>query len=809
MGEHRRKEQMQVYILNTRQEQDHFHQDTELFYILKGSMDIEVMGHSSHLAAEGILAVNVNDRYGYRASEDILFARVSVPVQLLKSTVQSADIVFWCDSSRWESNQYAQLRGVLRQLLNRYLIIRNREGDFGYRALCYQLLDILCTHFLLRITDRENPDGKEQPEERFEDRIAQINSYINANYSRPITSGDLAKKLYLSQGYLSRFFRRNYGSTFSEYLTRVRLYHALDDLLYTDNSITVIAYDNGFANAAAFYKAFREQYEETPSAMRKKLKRQKKTSEHSEKEAIAERQLEEYLRTDGDIREEPAAVARIEEACSVSCSEELKAVWADTINIGAASDLLNSELREHTLFLARTLKVRYIRFWNIFSDEMLIDLSDPDGNYNFSRLDLILDFLVSNGLKPHIELGQKPKRLYRNVQSAIINEQASGYPDIDTWRLFLRSMMDHLLRRYHREELNTWRMELWFNESLREKEDEARAYFRIFNETCRIGRQFAEKLEIGGCGLRTNYIDMEDNGVRFLRAWREQPFQPDFLSISYYAYERGEVRNERYSKRSTDDDGMYHKLLETRDIIRKAGMENVRLYVTEWNLTISDRNYINDTCFKGAYILKNMLDCYGLTDMAAYFPGSDRFSEHYDTRGFLHGGSGLLSKDGILKPAGYAFRFLEWLFPYFVGRGPNYLLTTDRHDSYGLVCHNQKALNYNYYFSREDEIQKEHIWKYFSDRATLQLTLRLTDIADGRYQMKTYQINDQTGDALSFWNEMGYEKELTRNDISYLERVCGPRLMIQTVEARGNELSLEIGLAPNEIRFIRIRHLLV
>ena len=32
--------------------------------------------------------------------------------------------------------------------------------------------------------------------------------------------------------------------------------------------------------------------------------------------------------------------------------------------------------------------------------------------------------------------------------------------------------------------------------------------------------------------------------------------------------------------------------------------ETYPVYVTEWNLTISDRNYINDTCFKGAYVVK-------------------------------------------------------------------------------------------------------------------------------------------------------------------------------------------------------------
>lgn len=47
--------------------------------------------------------------------------------------------------------------------------------------------------------------------------------------------------------------------------------------------------------------------------------------------------------------------------------------------------------------------------------------------------------------------------------------------------------------------------------------------------------------------------------------------------------------------------------------------ETYPVYVTEWNLTISDRNYINDTCFKGAYVVKNILDCYPLCEGMALF----------------------------------------------------------------------------------------------------------------------------------------------------------------------------------------------
>lgn len=123
---------------------------------------------------------------------------------------------------------------------------------------------------------------------------------------------------------------------------------------------------------------------------------------------------------------------------------------------------------------------------------------------------------------------------------------------------------------------------------------------------------------------------------------------------------------------------------------------------------------MNDCCFGGAYIIKNILDIYGKIDDIAHFVVTDRTQQDYDSNELLFGGAGILSKDGILKPAGYAFEFLNRLYPYHIGHGENYLLTTDQHDSYGIICHNQRKLGDNYYLADEDKLEKEHLWIYFN-----------------------------------------------------------------------------------------------
>lgn len=799
MDDNMRRDKMKISVLNTTDEPEHFHQDIELLYVLEGTMDVIVGEQVTHMEPEDILVVNANKKHRLKGSEDILYVRFSILYQLVSDVLRSMDVIFWCDSTRGQSERYSQLREVLKILLNHDLETRGCTANFGHIALCYRVMDILSMYFLVQAADKEDMDDKE----KFEDRLLQINNYIRANYSQPISLKELADKLYLSNGYLSRFFKRNYGMSFAEYLTNIRLYHAVDELLYGSTPITRIAYDNGFANVAIFNKAFKKAYGETPSSFRKKAKEQTKTEEVQETDTVVEERLEHYLFMNRTEQEESTEIGIYKDTFSVKINEKLWDGWGRTINIGSAAALLRSEVQEHVMLLKEALGFTYVRFWNIFAKELFIDLDIEDGSYNFTRLDSILDFLLRYGLKPHIELGMKPMKFVRNVQAMLREEDAAGFAGKEKWERVLHAMMRHLVHRYGRSELDTWRMEVWFDESRWDLEHAAEEYYELFAGTYRIVKHYSDKLEVGGCGLRMDF--RESSRVTFLEGWGRQEIKPDFLSLCYFSYERGEIENDRYAKRSTDNECMKHRILHEKTLIEKAGLKEVKTYITEWNLTASARNYINDTCFKGAYVIKNILDVYGEAADMAFFLGSDRISEYYDSNLLLHGGTGVMSKDGILKPSGFAFEFLRRLYPYYIGRGENYLISTDQHDSYGILCHNQRKLGYNYYFTKEDEIDKEHLWKYFEDRNGLELNLTLTDVAEGSYQIKTYRINEQNGSVMNIWQEMDYEKELSRNDIKYFRRACEPKLTIQKCESVEGALNLQVQMQPNEIAFVRIR----
>lgn len=267
--------------------------------------------------------------------------------------------------------------------MNHHLSTGGNTANFGYISLCYRVLDLLSCYFLVQTADKEIGGDND----RLDERIQQINNYIRANYNQPISLKELSEKLYLSNGYLSRFFKKNYGMNFAEYLTNIRLFHAVDELLYTSTPITVIAYDNGFASVAVFNKAFKKAYGETPSALRKKSKEQKEEDTIDQEDYTEiQKRLEKYLIENRVEQIEEQKVKELQNSHSVKRYDKLQYCWGNTLNMGMASDILKSGIQEHIILLKESLGFEYVRFCNPFTREMLIGLDSVNGKYNFTKL---------------------------------------------------------------------------------------------------------------------------------------------------------------------------------------------------------------------------------------------------------------------------------------------------------------------------------------------------------------------------------------------------------------------------------------
>lgn len=95
-------------------------------------------------------------------------------------------------------------------------------------------------------------------DERGNKRMTDVYTYIRENYYKPISLEKIAKIARMSPFAFSRYFKKNCGAGFVEYLNRVRTNKACYLLRETQYQIQDIAMECGFASISNFNKQFRK-----------------------------------------------------------------------------------------------------------------------------------------------------------------------------------------------------------------------------------------------------------------------------------------------------------------------------------------------------------------------------------------------------------------------------------------------------------------------------------------------------------------------------------------------------------------------
>lgn len=96
--------------------------------------------------------------------------------------------------------------------------------------------------------------------------------YIDKHYDEDITLEVLANEIHMNPYYFSAFFKKNAGENFKDYVSRVRVQHAVSLLVSTDLKAYEIALKVGFNDTRGFSDNFQRIYHETPIAYRKRVR---------------------------------------------------------------------------------------------------------------------------------------------------------------------------------------------------------------------------------------------------------------------------------------------------------------------------------------------------------------------------------------------------------------------------------------------------------------------------------------------------------------------------------------------------------
>lgn len=127
---------------------------------------------------------------------------------------------------------------------------KNKEFlvDLYAQKLVFNLIQDKATHHILK-SNYENP-------------INIVIKYINENIHLPISTGELAKMIYMSESNFCHLFKKMLGVTPGEYIKNKKL--ELSTSYLKSESVTEVAYSLGYMSISYFIKIFKDKYNLTP-----------------------------------------------------------------------------------------------------------------------------------------------------------------------------------------------------------------------------------------------------------------------------------------------------------------------------------------------------------------------------------------------------------------------------------------------------------------------------------------------------------------------------------------------------------------
>ena len=769
------------------------YRDPGILFVLRGRAQVKVGNEKAVLGVSDYYTINSYEHFSVETGEDSLVGGLMISYDGVQNYLDLAHYDIRCSSLMENSEVRERIRRRLMRLFASYRDMDNEEAAPVAAAFYELLYDLRINCMVLKSGIRTGRKKNGIPAE------ITIRRYLEEHYQEKISLGDLSRETYFSEAYLSRFIKQRFGQNFGKMLTDIRLTHARQLLGEENTSILHVALESGFADTAALNKAFVAEYQVTPSEYRKQVKQKNAQAlEQKTESSELDRKVRDFFQGEGaDYQTEEAEVQRL--FADTDQFRRMTPFWSRMINGGRAAEMLKADVQMQILHLCREIGFQYVRIWDLWSPEVFI--YSGKGNYNFSVMDAVMSFLYDNHLRPYLELGFKPIQINSDYfRPVYYEERKRPFETIEAYCDCMEAMLRHYEWLYGHTFVESWYLELWMGV----EETDLSLYLDNFDLVYNRLKNAFPGIRIGGVGTnRENRSEFEE----LIRLWSRRFNQPDFISVYIYPFDNGFLRE------FTDDPAQavwktadYNVLFldKVRHVLDDNELRTGELHVSEWNFTPGSRDMINDSSFKGAYVVKSLMEMMGRVDVAGYWPGLDLTSGYYDTKHLIDGRGGLLTKGNICKPAFYGFAFFSQLDPYLIAQDENMVVTTNRRSNYRIVCHNYAHPAENYYEIRKDTdaVVRESV--EFFNYQTRAFRIVIRNVENGRYYVKKRLLDRRHGCVQNEWQHMGLSDALNVRDIEYLQGVCVPQITMDTVQVQNRELTIDYTLETNAILSIHI-----
>ena len=245
----------------------HYHRAVEIIYILEGTATVFMNKQKYLLKPKDILVIDSMKLhelvYRKRKATGMLF---EISKTYMKKYLPDIELMNIECCSLYREGKEEQISRLQQIMENIALLYKDHEHGFMLKSasLMLELVSILTEDFSSSVYNVIPGHFISRME-----HLGDIINYIEDNYRNPVSVQEAADHVGFNKEYFCRYFKKNSGYSFMDFLSNVRLNHIYQDLMFTTDPVSEIIDRNGYSNIKLFYSKFKEKYGCTPGDVRR------------------------------------------------------------------------------------------------------------------------------------------------------------------------------------------------------------------------------------------------------------------------------------------------------------------------------------------------------------------------------------------------------------------------------------------------------------------------------------------------------------------------------------------------------------
>lgn len=463
------------------------------------------------------------------------------------------------------------------------------------------------------------------------------------------------------------------------------------------------------------------------------------------------------------------------------------------IGTGRMDLAMHKEYLDQLKLVQDEIGFEYIRGHGLFSKYMGIyrenRFTDNKPEYCFTYLDMVMDSYKELNIKPLLELGFMPDDL-ASGDNKVFFWQGNVTPpkDYDKFADLITATLKHLMERYGEDYVLTWPVEVWNEPNLPTfwKDADMQEYFKLYEVASAAVKRADERFKVGGpaiCG-----VDDERWLKAFLDFVKEKKLPLDFVSRHHYTSYNPKISGHYAYIDLHEPEYAFGCVERSRDIVDSyEEFKNKEIFITEFNTSYVPNAPIHDTVLNAAYVAHMLSKLGDKHDSYSYWTFGDVFEEMGVAPSEFHGGFGLVANGLIPKPTFWTFAFYKKLQGRCVQRNENSVAVVTDEGDVRVMLWNPDLHN---------------------EGKSFESVLELENMQNGEYLVTEKFIDENNGNPLKLWHEMGEPSSPDANQKAMLKEIAKPGFASSNLITDNGKILKSVCLNPNEIRFMEFKRII-